>query len=330
MQLRRISVVIANYNYAQFVGTAIESALALQWSDVEVIVVDDGSTDESRIVIDSFGDRIRTVFQPQLTQRVARNVGFALSTGDAIIHLDSDDVLMPDLPIHVSRVWRAGISKVQVLMERINANGDSLSSVLPRMHGTPSPSDIRRWAESTTAYPTPPGSGNIYSRTFLEKIFPLDDRCGPATDSACLAVAPFLGDVVTIAKPLVKYRVHDSNASNLLADRNRFANAIARARARYSYAQVTIDPTKKPDERRLNRSRGLLQLRVAARTMTPDLHPLPCDGRPRMLVDSVLNLFAPGAEGILHRVAVAGWCLLTLLAPPRTAEALVRFRYRRK
>jgi cellulose synthase/poly-beta-1,6-N-acetylglucosamine synthase-like glycosyltransferase len=56
--VQRISVVISNYNYADFVGAAIESALGLDWPDVEVVVVDDGSTDESLKVIEIYTERV--------------------------------------------------------------------------------------------------------------------------------------------------------------------------------------------------------------------------------------------------------------------------------
>ncbi len=58
-----VSVVIANFNYAAFLSDAVNSALALDWPKVQVIVVDDGSTDNSRAIIDSYGDRIEASFQ---------------------------------------------------------------------------------------------------------------------------------------------------------------------------------------------------------------------------------------------------------------------------
>ena len=54
----KLSVIIANYNYRDFVGAAIESALAVDWPDKEVIVVDDASTDDSRSIIEGFGGRV--------------------------------------------------------------------------------------------------------------------------------------------------------------------------------------------------------------------------------------------------------------------------------
>ena len=67
----RLSVVIANWNYAQYLGAAIDSALGLDWPDVEVVVVDDGSSDGSRAVIASYGDRVRAIYQANAGQRAA-------------------------------------------------------------------------------------------------------------------------------------------------------------------------------------------------------------------------------------------------------------------
>jgi glycosyltransferase involved in cell wall biosynthesis len=57
----RLSVIIANYNYRDFVGASIESALAVDWPDKEVIVVDDSSTDDSRGVIENFCGKVRAL-----------------------------------------------------------------------------------------------------------------------------------------------------------------------------------------------------------------------------------------------------------------------------
>src|SRR4051794_59978 len=118
-----LSVIVANYNYAEFVGVAIESALAIDWPDVEVIVVDDGSTDNSRAVIEKFGGRVVAIFQENAGQIAARNLGFARSRGEAIILLDSDDVLHPSIMRETARVWHPGVSKVQFRMRGIDAEG---------------------------------------------------------------------------------------------------------------------------------------------------------------------------------------------------------------
>ncbi len=83
----RVSVVITNYNYGEYVSEAIESALQAD----EVIVVDDGSTDESQATIARYADRVRAIVQPNAGVAAARNNGIATATGDYIVCLDADD-----------------------------------------------------------------------------------------------------------------------------------------------------------------------------------------------------------------------------------------------
>jgi len=84
-----VSVVITNYNYQEYVSEAIESALQAD----EVIVVDDGSTDDSQAAIARYGDRVTAIMQPNAGVAAARNNGIARATGDYIICLDADDKL---------------------------------------------------------------------------------------------------------------------------------------------------------------------------------------------------------------------------------------------
>jgi hypothetical protein len=183
----------------------------------------------------------------------------------------------------------------------------------------------------TAAYPTPPGSGNVYSRSFLERIFPVDDRCGDAADSACLAAAPFLGDVVTIPKSLVRYRMHGENRSSLLADPRRFTQQLCRAYQRQRFAHEIAGRSAVSEAelvRSLRRGRHLLQMRVAEYRLCPGTPALPADSPWRMATDSALNVFAPGPESVGHRAAVAAWCLAVLTVPPSLARQLVTWRFR--
>jgi glycosyltransferase involved in cell wall biosynthesis len=91
-----VSIVIPCFNDAQFLGEAIESALAQTYPEVEVIVVDDGSTDGSGDVARGFGDRVKVCRKENGGLSSARNRGVAAARGTYITFLDSDDVLMPD------------------------------------------------------------------------------------------------------------------------------------------------------------------------------------------------------------------------------------------
>jgi hypothetical protein len=322
------SVVIPNYNYGHFLGAAVRSALALEWPDVEVIVVDDGSTDDSLDVLGPFGSSITVLTQENSGPRVACNRGFAASHGDCVIFLDSDDQVDASLAREVGRVWRPGVSKVQVEMRRVDSQGSPTGSVFPDLSAVPSPQEILRWMEQTGAYPTPPGSGNVYSRDFLERLFPLDDSCGDATDSACLAAAPFLGEVITVGKPLVSYRVHENNRSKL-NETVRFTRQIERALQRHRFALRVSG--RDPDEDHLVRS--LRRGRTGREPPFRDTQlkqvpaPVPGDTRVRLLVDAAQSPLSPGPERLSQRLAIFVWAVMTLVAPAPLARRLIERRF---
>lgn len=326
----RFSVIIANFNYVRFVARAIESALDLDWPHVEVIVVDDGSSDGSRAVIEGFGDRIQAIFQPNGGQRSANNTGFAASQGDIVVFLDADDILDSHFARAVAAVWRPGVSKVQVQMQRVDAEERSLGSVLPAIAQAPAPEDVRRWTVEMTEYPTPPGSGNAYAHDFLARFFPIGPEHDSFTDSTCLALAPLLGDVVTVLQPLVLYRQHGENDSNLFASPGRFGREVARAMSRQRTAESICNDlgTPQPDKARLRSSRHLLQLRVASLRMDPLGHPLPEDSRKAALIDAIQSVARRGFDPLSKRLAVALWSIATLTAPRPLAGHLVRWRFR--
>mgnify|MGYP005832491149 CR=1 FL=1 len=91
----KVSVVIPTYNRANCVGDAIRSVLEQTYKDFEIIVVDDGSTDNTPEVLAGFGDKIRIVKQENRGVSAARNAGIRIARGQWIAILDSDDVWEP-------------------------------------------------------------------------------------------------------------------------------------------------------------------------------------------------------------------------------------------
>jgi glycosyltransferase involved in cell wall biosynthesis len=92
---RLVSVVIPTYNYGRYLRRAIESALGQTHRDVEVVVVDDGSTDDTRDVANGFRGDVRYVYQDNRGPGSARNRGLAEAAGEVIAFLDSDDYFAP-------------------------------------------------------------------------------------------------------------------------------------------------------------------------------------------------------------------------------------------
>ncbi|PWJ55129.1 Glycosyl transferase family 2 [Quadrisphaera granulorum] len=325
--MHRLSVVIANYNYARFLSAAIDSALAIDWPDVEVVVVDDGSTDDSVEVIKGYGSTVTAIFTENGGQRAACNHGFAASSGDVVVFLDADDVLPPAVARRVDAVMTPRTSKVQLQMQRITEDGQPVGEPFPDFAPPPTPAQVRHWATTTTAYPTPPGSGNAYARWFLERIFPVGPEVGAAADSACLAAAPLLGDVVSLPGVLVGYRQHSAQDSSLLGDLSRFAREVGRARARWRFALAASGAAL--DDTPLFRSRELLQFRAAASRVASAPSPLPGDGTSRRVLDAFRSPTWPGPEPVKVRLLIAGWTLAVLLAPSTAVPRLLRLRYSR-
>ena len=90
-----VSVIIPTYNRARLVSQAIDSVLQQTFTDFEIIVVDDESTDDTAAVVKRYGDRVRYVWTPNGGTGHARNVGMQHATGRYLTFLDSDDVLYP-------------------------------------------------------------------------------------------------------------------------------------------------------------------------------------------------------------------------------------------
>lgn len=91
-----VSVMIPTHNRAGLVTRAIDSALAQSYAEVEVIVIDDGSTDTTRAVLAGYGDRIRVIAQSNSGLAGARNAGLRAARGELLNFLDDDDMLLPE------------------------------------------------------------------------------------------------------------------------------------------------------------------------------------------------------------------------------------------
>lgn len=125
----QVSVVIPTYNRASYVTMAIKSALAQSYHDYEIIVVDDGSTDGTRDVLEPYRDRIRYMYQDNEGVSAARNTGIQESRGEWIAFLDSDDEWLPNkLEIQMGHIKSyPEICLLAANMTVIKPHGDTVS-----------------------------------------------------------------------------------------------------------------------------------------------------------------------------------------------------------
>ena len=96
LQAGLVSIVIPCYNAARYLVDTLESAFTQTYTPTEIIVIDDGSTDDSPALIRAHGNRVKSEFGPNRGAAAARNRGTALTRGEFIQYLDADDLLMPD------------------------------------------------------------------------------------------------------------------------------------------------------------------------------------------------------------------------------------------
>src|SRR5436190_6613776 len=210
----RASIIINNYNYGRFVGEAIESALQQTYAHTEVMVVDDGSTDDSRDVIGSFGQRVVPVFKSNGGQGSAFNAGFAATDGDFVCFLDADDVLCPSAMSEAVEAFRGPeIVKVEWKLFVIDECGRDTGCAIPEK---PLPQDLQeRTLRDGPFYDwlvTPPSSGNCYSRGMLQQVLPMTEPEFRHGSDVCLTMlSPLFGNVIRVPQPQGSYRQHGGN-----------------------------------------------------------------------------------------------------------------------
>ena len=205
----KVSVIIPNYNYSQYLGEAIDSVLAQTVTDIEIIVVDDGSTDGSKELLDSFGDRIRTVFQKNQGVSAARNHGVCISRGEFVAFLDADDLWLPgkierqlalfadDAELGLAHVGVVDIDgSGNEILERTDGRNGWISDELLRFEG---PVVLGG------------GSGLVMPRRVFEETGGFDTRLSTSADWDLFYQVSLRYRVGFVPEVLLKYRIHTSN-----------------------------------------------------------------------------------------------------------------------
>jgi glycosyltransferase involved in cell wall biosynthesis len=169
---RSATIVINNYNYARFLPISIESALR-QTHPCQIVVVDDGSTDESRSVIESFGSRVEPVFQENGGQGAALNAGFARATGDLVIFLDADDELDEEAVSTVISSWRPDTVMAHYWMELVDADGKPDGGLYPPPWRKLADGDVSEELLQTGTFSTTVTSGLAFLRQVLARVMPM-------------------------------------------------------------------------------------------------------------------------------------------------------------
>jgi glycosyltransferase involved in cell wall biosynthesis len=325
--LGRATIVVVNHNYGEFLTTSIDSALAQDHPDVEVVVVDDGSTDNSAAIIAGYGDRIRSVMKAQGGHVEAVNAGFAAATGEVVLFLDADDLLHPDCLHRASALLEPGDSKVQFRLATLDRAGVDQNMPFPHFPPGYSPDDVLRGAARSGWYPWTVSTGNVFTRSFLKRVLPIDSSTVYRSPDGYLSkLAPLYGPVRSLRAVLGGYRVHGKNA---WASSQKTWNADVALRwlafdrvlehAFVGAAKAQGVAIRQP----LLRSFQALEYRMQAlRFADPETRPP--DRRYKVVTDAVYWLIELHPFGWPGSVARFGWLVFLGYAPRRLVERQVR------
>jgi len=205
----KVSVVIDNHNYGRFLEATLDSVLAqvLDDVDVEIIVADDGSTDDSREILASYAPRVKSLLQARQGQATAFNNGLAAATGDIVCLLDSDDVFLPGKLAAVLEAFKD--PKVVCVQHFLHDTDVHLAPLPRRFPAWPVRYTLDDYAAGRTEFTAT--SGIAFRRETLLKLLPIPKDLFYYLDDFLTGRALFFGDIANIPVVYGYHRMHDAN-----------------------------------------------------------------------------------------------------------------------
>jgi len=203
-----VSVIIPTYNCADFLPEALNSVLCQTWRDLEIVVVDDGSTDSTREVVEKYGDRIRYFHKRNEGPSSARNMGIKEARGTYVAFLDSDDLWEPE-KLRIQMDFMAEHPDVRLVctdsrlmgsrgQRHMKLKRDCVGNLFPLLY-------VKSFVRTSTV---------LMAGDCFQEIGYFDESYRSAEDyDVWLRVAKRY-PIAYLNQPLVRYRKHESNVSH--------------------------------------------------------------------------------------------------------------------
>jgi len=214
-----ITVLIIAYNYGRFIEEAIDSVLGQEFplEQVEILVVDDGSTDDTAERVKKYGSRAQYFYKPNGGQASALNFGIGKASGEIVTLLDADDFFLPGKLARVVEAFQRDRSlgmvyhRIEVWHERTGERRDwDFVAVSGDLHEEP---------KKFVVYLTPPNLAVSFRQSALKRLLPIPEEIRMVADCYLAALIPFVAPVRAIPEVLAIYRVHGAN-SHYTSDRD--------------------------------------------------------------------------------------------------------------
>jgi glycosyltransferase involved in cell wall biosynthesis len=196
-----VAIVIPAFNHAAFLAAAIDSVLAQDYPDIDLLVIDDGSTDDTRSVLEGYGARVRWFSRGNRGQACTLNEGWTNTRGDLLLYLGDDDVLMPGAVAAAVAAMEEDPSIVGVYGDYLVM--DAQSRTLRRVHMPDV--DVRGMLRD---FMTPPAAGAFVRRSVWEAVGGWDPSLGQVPDRDFYQRVMLLGRMRRLDAVLAAFRVH--------------------------------------------------------------------------------------------------------------------------
>lgn len=310
-----VALVVLNHNYARFLADAIDSALAQSVPYEQVLVVDDGSTDDSRQVLERYRGRVELLFKDNGGQLSAARAALTHVRCTYVHYLDADDYLVPQARALIGQHMHGEPVKLQFRMRCVN-QGNSLQSVIPAYPRTYDNAAMLRDHRLLGMSICPPTSANVF-RSDILRALPLQ-RLDPwdYIDGTPNLAMPYCGEVKTVDQVIVSYRLHKSNVSQHQdPTKERLGEEVNRLRRRWRELPHIVARAAGPKP-----GRALLELE--ARHMIGAI-----EGRHDLgLAFSYIHTLMRSGMPTRKKALLVLWSLGLTCAPSRFAEPLIRAR----
>ena len=228
------SIIINNYNYSQYLDYSISSVLNQTYKNIEIILYDDGSSDNSLEIANKYSNNVFIISNknygkyPSYNQANAINQAFEISRGEIIFLLDSDDAFYPEKIEKVMNVFKNNpeVLLVQHEFDEINANNQKLKNQKPPLKNVEIKKYIKKTHNLTGLFSQT--SALSFRRKYLKQVIPLkEDKYNYIwPDVRLTRQCLFYGKIYTFHKPLAEYRIHGSNDSSKLKNKTYYTELI--------------------------------------------------------------------------------------------------------
>jgi len=327
-----VSICITCYNYGRYVAEAVESALAQTHPDLDIVVVDDGSTDDSQAALAPYAGRITSIVQENSGQLRSARRAFEASRGDLVIFLDADDLLDPATAARVVAAYAAepDAARIQWRLRVVGPHGEASNTTFPPSNWTMPSGDLRQHIFLRRTYVWPPTSGNAYPRRVIGKVFDALGNETPLIDSLLAETTPLLGTVVNLDGECGSYRWHGANYSGT-SEMRQTATTFLHGRIEENLAIHRVvrrlcdqegipgcptDPTEADDW-------AFASYRLSSLRVDPSTHPLPDDRRTTVAAKAIGSVLTQPDYAWSARAKRAAWCAVVAFAPEAIALRLI-------